>query len=233
MTQNIIKKRDVFWVSISGLMLCGIIFFWTNIVNLYLTLISIIGLISYTYFKRKWWGGPFYNAAIVVILCLIGFFCSSYTLKEVENVWFILGTVFFGYANFVLVGYFKDISADKTTGYNTLPVVFGRKIAAIVSTIFAILTAIFALLAINPSRFTISLLFYFAGLLFIILTQIKIFKIKKDEEAHVAIKCSLHSYILLLSAMIAHFKESWVFFLVLFYIEPFSLTKFSYNKINR
>ena len=33
--------------------------------------------------------------------------------------------VFFGYANFVLAGYFKDVDADRATGYHTLPVVFG------------------------------------------------------------------------------------------------------------
>jgi len=39
--------------------------------------------------------------------------------------------VFFGYANFVVMGYFKDISADRATGYRTFPVTFGWRAAAI------------------------------------------------------------------------------------------------------
>ena len=37
-----------------------------------------------------------------------------------------MAATFFGYANFVLAGYFKDIEADRATGYRTFPVVFGR-----------------------------------------------------------------------------------------------------------
>ena len=49
----------------------------------------------------------------------------------------LLLIVFSGYANFVLSGYFKDIEADRQTGYNTFPVVFGRLPASLVSDLFA------------------------------------------------------------------------------------------------
>lgn len=46
----------------------------------------------------------------------------------------------FSYANFVLVGYLKDMQADKATGYKIFPVVFGWSKTIITGNILAMVT---------------------------------------------------------------------------------------------
>lgn len=141
LVQGKISKKNVMITSLIGLSFCGIILFIYNNINLFLSILSVFGLITYTYFKRRWWGGPFYNSWIVTVLCIIAFFSgindSTINSLFLPTFIFTLITVFFGYANFVLTGYYKDILADKATGYNTLPVVYGLKLSSIVSDVFA------------------------------------------------------------------------------------------------
>ena len=44
-----------------------------------------------------------------------------------------MASVFCSYAVFVLLGYLKDVEADRATGYVTLPVRFGRRATVVVS----------------------------------------------------------------------------------------------------
>ena len=111
----------------------------------------MVGLATYTWFKRRWWGGPFYNAWIVAVLMLIGHVSAAgvagQALRWPPALPFALLATFFGYANFVLAGYFKDVSADRVTGYHTLPVVAGRSTAALVSDLYAGAAIVTVLLA--------------------------------------------------------------------------------------
>jgi 4-hydroxybenzoate polyprenyltransferase len=227
LTQGTIGTNHVLTVSVIGLGLCISVFAIHNPVNLIMGIIAGAGLATYTPFKRKWWAGPFYNAWIVLALCIIAFFAGARTVMVFSTpvVWTLLA-VFFGYANFVLTGYFKDIEADRTTGYNTFPVVFGRKAAAWVSDAFAVLTVVFAGLAIinalplggRPAAPVPAIGFALSGLLTSVTAQVRIHSVKREDEAHQAISPVVHSYTLLLTGIASCHKPEWGVPLLIFYL---------------
>ena len=199
-----------------------------NPLNLALGVLAGFGLTTYTTFKRKWWAGPFYNSWIVLVLFLMAYFAGKGSISvDFSNLIFITTSivVFFGYANFVLTGYFKDIRADRTTAYYTLPVKFGRKTSAIISDVFGSLVAVSAIilitvLAIDSAPFQTvikSLVFIYTGIGMLILTQICLHSVKSDAEAHIAISPCVHSYILLLLGLTAINKPDWFIPLLMFY----------------
>ena len=151
---------------------------------------------------------------------------------------FTILAVFFAYSNFVLVGYFKDIEADRATGYNTLPVVYGKKWASFVSDIFGISAVVFTVLAIFDSyNDLLSLLPLIPALFFLVIgafevlsTQLLLRDIKKDSEAHIAVVPSLKSFVLLLSAIIASQKPEWILHLIIFYFCFLIVLKFRPSK---
>ena len=211
------------------MLFCISILTYFNPLNILLGALSGVGLITYTYFKRKWWAGPFYNSWIVLVLFLMAYLAGlGSTHLDFSNLIFITAifTVFFGYANFVLTGYFKDIEADRSTAYNTLPVVFGRKISAIVSDVFGIIvsTSVFALviaLAFDsfPYQTIIkALIFLYTGIGVSIFTQMNLHCVNSDADAHRAITPCVHSYILLLSGIAILNNPDWFTYLLIFYI---------------
>ncbi|MBZ0181608.1 MAG: UbiA family prenyltransferase [Melioribacteraceae bacterium] len=126
LVKGLINRNDVLIVSLSGLVTCSIVFIYFSLINLLFTILAVIGLATYTYFKRKWWSGPFYNAWIVAVLFFIGYNSAlkNNSIYISNSIAAAMLAVFFGYANFVLTGYFKDVNADRQTGYNTLLVKF-------------------------------------------------------------------------------------------------------------
>ena len=229
LTQGIVNRNHILIVSSLGLLYCISVLTLFNPLNLLLGILAGIGLATYTPFKRKWWAGPFYNSWIVVVLFVMAYLAGiAETHINISNQIFIAAviTVFFGYSNFVLTGYFKDIEADRETHYETLPVKFGRNISSIVSDTFTILvsTSIFITiftLAFNSYPFQIiirALVFTYAGIGASILTQINLHTVKTDAEAHKAIVPCVHSYILLLSGLIVLNKPDWFISLISFYL---------------
>lgn len=229
LTQGRLRKRDVMGVSLIGLSLVGIILALCSLINLALSAIAVIGLATYTYFKRRWWGGPFWNAWIVGLLYVLAFVAGS-GAAGVHVAWNLplistLVAVFFGYANFVLSGYFKDIPADRATGYNTLPVVFGLKVSVVVCDLFALFTLLACGISLYLTTFTggsheirwWSLAFAAAGLIISVRAQILLHKVRSEDEAHGAIALVVHTYILLLSSIAVMEKPAWVPAVVLFY----------------
>ncbi len=216
LTQGRISKTQVLTVSIFGLVLCISVFTIYNPINLLLGFLSGIGLATYTYFKRKFWAGPFYNAWIVGVLFLMAFLSGSDLESITGNYKLVYGlsAVFWGYANFVLVGYFKDIEADKETGYNTFPVVFGRKSASSVFSIFTYSNSVTELLVQRPA----AILFFIIGTAAMLLCQTFVHFIKQDNESSKAISLSVHAYILLLSSIIILNKNEWLIPIIIFYI---------------
>jgi 4-hydroxybenzoate polyprenyltransferase len=220
-------------VSIIGLILCICIFSFYNPVNLLLGILSGFGLATYTYFKRKFWSGPFYNAWIVGVLFIMAFLCGSDTLIFTGNhkLIYALSAVFLGYANFVLVGYFKDVEADRTTGYNTFPVVFGKRLSSIASNIFGFLTILATISVFTYSNSFDRLLeqqpfasiILSTGILVMFLCQALVHFIKKDNESSNAISLSVHAYILLLTSIIVLNKSEWIIPMIIFYV-LFNLT---------
>ena len=227
LTQGIISRTDVLRMSAAGLLVCIFIFALYNYMNLVVGLMCGIGLYTYTTFKKKWWAGPFYNAFIVVALFWMAFLSGyhvSITGISLPLICTML-VVFFGYANFVLAGYFKDIRADRATAYNTLPVVYGMKVAARVSDVFAFLTFLFLVTVVardwehatGSMARSLSVVFALSGAVILILAQRRLHRVTRDEEAHGAISFVVHSYILLLSGIACLQKPEWALFLMLFY----------------
>jgi 4-hydroxybenzoate polyprenyltransferase len=235
LVQGKISKMNVMIISLTGLLFCGIVFFIYNNINFILSVLSVLGLITYTYFKRRWWGGPFYNSWIVAVLCIMGFLSGNYATSItgllLPSFIFTLITVFFGYANFVLTGYYKDISADRATGYNTLPVVYGLKLSSVISDVFAALEVIGCYAALYFTSFKngvqflqiFPLIFVAYGSYLTLLAQVRLHSIKNESEAHRAISPVVHSYILLLSSIALANRPLWLLPIVLFYF-GFNLT---------
>ena len=228
LTQGIVPKNHFLALSTFGLIFCISVFVVHNPTNLLLGTAAGLGLATYTYFKRKFWSGPFYNAWIVGVLCLMAFMCGQNGFENFGSSSFLLVilSVFFGYSNFVLSGYFKDIKADRATGYNTLPVKHGRKVSAYVSDVFAFLMILFGLLLfinkinwIGLATFLIpSLVFLIASVVLTIIGQLILHKVQTDEEAHPAITLVVHSYILQFSGLALLKRPEWLIFLIIFYI---------------
>jgi len=186
------------------------------------------GLITYTWFKRRWWGGPFYNAWIVVILFIMGYEAAGGMAggQRTASLAAPCGVVLFGYANFVLAGYFKDIGADRATGYRTLPVIAGRNIAAVVSDFFAAASVVAAIMIYAEAgspvasdwRGAAAVCMLAAGTGAAVLGQVRLHLVRTDDSAHRAIIPGLYSYCLLLSGISVIRQPGWVLPLVAFNI---------------
>jgi len=228
LAQGKIGRRDVLAVSLGGLVAGGVILIAYNPLNAALVAAGVGGLATYTWFKRRWWGGPFYNAWIVADLCLIGY-ASALGASGAAWRWnsalaLTLLTVFFAYANFVLAGYFKDVSSDRETGYRTLPVVFGFRVASFTSDAFAAAAILFsagALVATLPggigAEYVVAALFWVGGAAWTLLGQWRLHRVNSEEDAHQAIVPTVHAYILLLGSVAAGLRPEWTPLLLALY----------------
>lgn len=232
LVHGLISRRNVLLVSFTGLFGGCFFLFLLNPLTLLCTLLCVIGLATYTYFKRRWWGGPFYNAWIVVLLPFVGKLAAdgtrglfSFPIKK-GVLPFIMLSVFFSYANFVLMGYFKDITADRASGYNTFVVSFGWKKAAIASDILAFFSLLFSGLGISiilrgDALFSwkwISIPLYLGGFATLILAQIGIHRRQDEKEAYRPITHVVRAFVLLHLAETSSIRPEWIPFLVFFYM---------------
>jgi len=227
LVQGRLRRRDVLAVSLGGLLLGGAIAMRHQVLNVPLVLGIVAGLATYTWFKRRWWAGPFWNAWIVAALMLVAWLAAVGAAGERPG-WNAALTgavtaVFFGYANFVLTGYYKDISADRATGYRTLPVVFGTRVSARISDAFAILQMaglLLAWVALAPAASPLALilggLFLAAGCGAVALGQLRLRQVT-EATAHAAIAPVVHGYILSLAGVAALARPAWASALALFY----------------
>ncbi len=206
--RGIISRQQVAVISVTGLIACVAVFAGGRTVNLALGILAGLGLATYTPFKRRWWSGPFYNAWIVTVLFIMAFLGAAADTPSGRTPGFIATglAVFFGYANFVLSGYFKDIDADRQTGYRTIPVVFGRRTAAVVSDAFAVafaLSTACALISIDAGAVSRSLssILWLAGAATLVVAHRRLHRVRTDAEAHRAIAPVVHAYLLLLAAI--------------------------------
>lgn len=217
LVRGTVRRRDVLGVSLAGLVASGVVLGLYDAATLPLAALCIAGLATYTPFKRRWWAGPFYNAWIVAGLFAIAYLAGGGTLEGLTRpaVLWTGGAVFFGYANFVLVGYYKDVTADRATGYATLPVRFGLRRAALVSDAFALANAlcVLASLLADPLpagvRATGPLGFAVAGIGAAVLAQYRLHRLTGEDTAHRAIAPVVHAYLLLLAAIAAACQPSW------------------------
>jgi len=226
LTKGTITTKQVMIVSAVGLTVCVSIFAVLFPLNLVFGVLCAAGLALYTPFKRRWWGGPWYNSWIVLLLGLMAFQAAGGTLYPPTSLLVpTAGAIFFGYANFVLGGYFKDIEADRQTGYETFPVLFGRRKAARVSSVFAGLfcLSLAYVRVIAPvsdlwsGPILVSWLLFVAALATALTAQVRLHVVQTDNEAHPAIGLIVHTYILGLSFLASVSQPAWWPFLLFFY----------------
>ena len=142
LSKGVVTPLQIGLVSTIGMALMAVILILANHWNILFSLLTILGLATYSHFKKLWYAGPFYNGWIVVLLPVMGYLAvSGASLARLFHAPFpmLLVLTFFSYSNFVLMGYLKDISADRQTGYQTFPVVFGWNATVWVGDVFALL----------------------------------------------------------------------------------------------
>jgi 4-hydroxybenzoate polyprenyltransferase len=203
-----ITRAQVLGVSLGALLVIALFFAWLNPWTLLPAALAIAGVALYTPFKRRWWGGPPWNSWVVATLPLLGVLLGGSTPTQAlvkPQVWLALGSVYFSYAVFVLLGYFKDVRADRATGYDTLVVHFGRRVALWVSALHGLLALAcsIALLPVDAggassgwSRLA-AVGLWTLGSLSLVLAHWRMAGTTRDEQAHGAIACSVVGYVAL------------------------------------
>jgi 4-hydroxybenzoate polyprenyltransferase len=223
-----VSRRNVMTVSLVGLVLGVVIVGYLSRVALGLAVLTVLGLLTYTFFKRRWWGGPAWNSWIVAFLPLVGRHADpGYRITTLFN-WSdppalafscAVAAVFLGYANFVVMGYFKDISADRQTGYATFPVRFGWIANAVFSDVLALGITVFTGTAIIlSSRVNLTAVVAFlAGFAVNLRAQLAIHRIRDEAKSHGPIANVVRAFVLYGLAVVLALKSSWIIPAVVFY----------------
>ena len=220
LSQGIISIRSAMIVSIGGLLFCAVVLVLLNPLNGWLGTASMFGLATYSYIKRNlWFAGPFYNAWIVALLPVMGMLSGGGGIAmSPVTVLHCAAITFFSYANFVLIGYLKDIEADRQTGYRTFPVVFGWRNTIVAGDIIAIATMLFFWTA--EIRGVAGWVCGLAGSIVVVAGLVQAHLTKKTNEigALVPILSTVRSFVLLHIALILSAQPGLVVFAVVFYV---------------
>lgn len=201
-----IGGREILAVSLGGLALCGLLLAALCPWNLVLACLGVAGLLAYTPLKRRWWAGPAWNAWIVALVAGMGLLSAQPSLLEAARsprLAPLVVSVFFSYAVFVLLGYLKDVEADRATGYQTLPVRFGRRATVAASALSALAATLASALLLRGSqplatpRAALAAVLWLAGLTSLALAHARALRVERDAEAHPAIACSARGFVLL------------------------------------
>lgn len=218
LSRDIISIKDVLRVSLFFLVLTGLLFFVMDTLSFILSLAAVFGLATYSYIKKMFGVvGPFYNAWIVALLPLMGFFTmSEHNVFPIKLLPYLIVS-FFSYANFVLIGYLKDIEADMATGYKTFPVVFGWNKTVLAGDVFALISVLISWFQpVSNGKELITRIIASA----IIVTgqcMAHITKTKNEIGALVPIIATVRGFILLHISIILHFQPGWFLLLLMFY----------------
>ncbi len=199
-----IGRRAVLVASLAGLALCGLTLALLNPINLALAAAAVLGLVAYTPLKRRWWGGPPCNAAVVALLPAMGFLAAEPGRAAPASA--LLGpavaSVFGTYAVFVVLGYLKDVEADRATGYVTVAVRFGRRAAVLASGGFgaAGLAASAVLVSRTPWQETArlpGLALALAGAAALVAAHVAAFGVRADDQAYPSVLLSVRGFLAL------------------------------------
>jgi len=228
LVRGVVTKTQVFWVSLAGLTAVVLVLAYLNPVILLPGFVAVLGLLTYTYFKRRWWGGPPWNSWIVAVLPIMGRLVDrDYTLGELFRFGDLhtpafcmsLMAVFAGYANFVVMGYFKDISADRETGYRTFPVTFGWKANAFYGDLTALVAAgltawVVALVGGGLSAWVVLA----AAVVLQLHAQVSVHRTRDESAVGGPIANGVRALILYCLAIVLALKPGWIVFAGVFYI---------------
>ncbi|MEY3367145.1 MAG: hypothetical protein RI973_300 [Bacteroidota bacterium] len=218
LSKGLLERGPVLAVSVLGLLGTAGLLVWLNPLNMAFGLLSVAGLATYTLIKRRfWWGGPPYNAWIVALLPVMGYLTAAPTLEGLTLP--LLLMTFFAYANFVLMGYLKDIEADAATGYRTFPVVFGWHDTVRMGHLLA-LAGVGSFVPYLGAAGTASLLAWSLALAFALAGQWHAARVKEEKAANsiFSITCTVRTFILLQLAAILAFQPAWLAAGLLFYL---------------
>ncbi|MFN2438441.1 MAG: UbiA family prenyltransferase [Chitinophagaceae bacterium] len=212
LSKGIVSIRSVLIVSSVGLLASGILFYWLHPVCFWLSLFAVFGLATYSYVKKHFWfAGPFYNALIVALLPVMGYFVNmpSSIKRFPPQLYAYIIITFFSYASFVLIGYLKDIEADKATNYKTFPVIFGWNRTILAGDLFALVTTLFYWY--QPFKNVCEIIFSVAGTIIIICGQVQghITNERNEKGAMIPILSTVRSFVLLHIAIVLHFQPGW------------------------
>jgi geranylgeranylglycerol-phosphate geranylgeranyltransferase len=224
-----IRRNEVSIISLVGLASGILILGLLNPVVLIFGTLAVFGLLLYTKFKRTWWGGPPWNSWIVALLPIMGRLIGKESqVGEIfhcggsRSLPFLLSVlaVFFAYANFVVMGYLKDISADRRTGYRTFPVVFGWKKNIFYSDGLALSAAALTGTALCVSRQIniVGILVFALALIINLYAQVRIHQTIDENKAHGPITHVVRAFILYCGSIIITQKIHWAFFFFGFYL---------------
>lgn len=221
LSQGIVSIRSILLVSLIGLMASGFIFYFLNVYSFYLSLVAVVGLGTYSWVKKNlWFAGPFYNAAIVSLLPVMGFLSTEgegYTV-DFNNLLIPVLITFFSYTSFVLIGYLKDIEADSATGYKTFPVVFGWDLTVLVGDFIAMISLVLLWLIIDFEFWP--LLFAIVGTMITLIGQVHAHLTKEKNEigAQVPIISTVRAFILFHESIILSKDETLWGIAMLYYL---------------
>jgi 4-hydroxybenzoate polyprenyltransferase len=221
LSKGLIGVKAVMITSISGLIIVSAILVYINIWNVLICLLSIIGLATYSIVKKRYWfGGPFYNAWIVALLPIMGYISitgESIPDLSTPGLSQLVIMSFFSYASFVLIGYLKDISADRETGYRTLPVVFGWNTSVWINNIFIILSIAFCFSLVKNSILGITCMAMSSGIAISGQLYAHLTKIKEEHNAVFPITSTVRSFILWHIAVILTYYPEHSISVAIFY----------------
>jgi 4-hydroxybenzoate polyprenyltransferase len=210
-----ISGPTVMWVSVAGLLGCGAVLALLNPWSAPISLLAVAGLATYTPVKRVFWAGPAWNGWIVACLPLIGALSatglSPMSVVRLNGMLPVMGSVFFSYAVFVILGYFKDIDADARTGYETLPVRFGRGAALVTSGACLLGALLCSLLVVRVALGNVSdglspgdrigvgggAALWSVGFVLLALAHVRMRGVRTDWGAYPAIVLSVRGFVLL------------------------------------
>lgn len=207
--RGLVTPRQIAAVSLLGLIGCAVVLVMQNVWTLVPAVAGIAGLSTYTWFKRRWWAGPFYNSWIVALLPVMGVLCApSSSLAHLASPRVLLATVsvFFSYAVFVVLGYLKDISADRATGYVTLPVRFGWRASVMVSAVLASVALLASALLVASSSTAaaspgagglLARAMWVAAAGSLVKAHVQLLQTDRESEAHDGIGWSVRGFVLL------------------------------------
>lgn len=199
-----LRPADVLAVTSVGLAAGMLTLLAMNPWTVLLAVLSVAGLATYTPMKRRFWAGPAHNAWIVALLPAMGALCGGRSLAGLlrsSMVWFVMASVFFSYATFVLLGYLKDVEADRATGYDTLPVRYGRRATVAVSGAcvpLALLASVAAIWTGSGARsvaWDVGAAGWIAAALMLVLAHLRALDATRDELAHPAIAACVRGYV--------------------------------------
>ncbi len=207
LVQGLLGPTQVAAVTSVGLALCALALAWLNPATLALSLLLVAGLVAYTPLKRRWWGGPPWNAWIVALLPALGALAAGSSMSSLARLPLLLrasGSVFFSYAAFVLLGYLKDVEADRRSGYRTMPVRFGRRpsvaVSALLATLAVACSAPFVAPALGADVEAARLpgaVLWGLGVALLAAAHAAAWPVKSDDEAHPAIALALRGFVAL------------------------------------